>query len=141
MRRLLSTVGTIRIAYTTQKYVGSSAATEGVDFRAVSSTFDMINGQSSATIYVDTLEDSTGEAERDEYFYVVLTSVQVTSSQLSGLCLFHSFCKIVLLCDFRNKFETIRLFCIRFLSLIKNVAFFFVYHCLAILLVLSPCYE
>ena len=83
MRRLLSTFGTIRITYMTQKYIGSNAATEGVDFNAVSSTFDMINGQSSATIYVDTLEDNTKEAERDEYFYVALTSVQAISNQLS----------------------------------------------------------
>ena len=83
VRRLLSTVGTIRITYMTQKYIGSNAATEGIDFRAVSSTFDMINGQSSVTINVDTLEDNTGAAERDEYFYVALTSVQAVSTQLS----------------------------------------------------------
>ena len=84
VRRLLSTVGTIRVAYSTQKYVGPNAATEGVDFTAVSSTFDMTNGQSSATIHVHTLEDSTAVAEKDEYFNVVLTSAQALSSRLSG---------------------------------------------------------
>ena len=84
MRRLLSTVGTIRVSYMTQKYIGSNAATEGDDFTPVSSTFEMINGQSSVTINIDTLEDNAGTAERDEYFYVALTSVQVISNKLSG---------------------------------------------------------
>lgn len=73
----------------TQKYIGSNAATEGVDYTAVSSTFDMVNGQSSATINVDTLEDNAGLPEMDEYFYVILTDVQVIQNQLSGF--FHSF--------------------------------------------------
>ena len=84
VRRLLSTIGTIQIAYATQTYLGSNAATEGVDFTAVSSTVNMANGQSSATITVHTLEDNTAVPEKDEYFNIVLTSVKALSNRLSG---------------------------------------------------------
>ena len=89
VRRLLSTVGTIRIGYTTQKYVGSNAATENSDFTPVTSTFDMIDGQATRTIEIDTIEDSAGQAEKDELFYVVLTSLQVVAGKLSGKLFFY----------------------------------------------------
>ncbi len=70
----------IRVHYATQKYTGANAAVENVDFTPVTSYVDMNQGQTTANIEIQTLEDSNSLPERDEMFYVRLTSVEVVPS-------------------------------------------------------------
>ena len=86
IRRLLSTVGTIRVNYATQAYTGANSATANVDYTPVTSFVEMIQGQSTATFQISTIEDNNAVAERDELFYVRLTSVEVTPASASISC-------------------------------------------------------
>ena len=44
----------------------------------------MIEGQTTETINIDTIDDSGNVAERDEFFFVALTSVRPVTTRLSG---------------------------------------------------------
>eukprot|EP00794_Sanderia_malayensis_P009868 gene9868-10878_t len=77
IRRLLSTMGSIRVHYSTQAYTGVNAAISNVDYRAITSYVDMIQGQTTATIGVNTIDDLTPLPEKDELFYVRLTSIEM----------------------------------------------------------------
>ena len=77
-------MGSIRIFYTTQTVSGMSAATAGQDFTTATAYVDLAQGDNLAAIQIVTLEDPAGIPERDEIFYLSITSVRALSTSRSG---------------------------------------------------------